>query len=418
MKVAIVGAGVSGLVAAHRLHGEHDVQLFEAADWVGGHTHTIDVQVESGSYAVDTGFIVMNDRNYPNFERLLEELGVETQPAPMTFSVADPAGDFEWSSGSINGLFACRGHLVDPAFLRMVRDLLRFNREARSLIGLNGSGPSLGQWLEDNDYSRQFVEKLIVPQAAAVWSADPAQMWTFPASFLAEFFDNHGQLGLTGRPRWRSVVGGSERYVDALSRPFADRIRLSSPVEWMERHDDRVELKARGAEPESFDQVVIATHSDQALAMLRDPSDREREVLGAIKYQPNEVVLHTDRRLLPQRRRAWASWNFHLLADPPPRSTVTYDMNRLQSLDAPEQFCVTLNRTEAIDSALVLGSWTYDHPVFTREGVAAQARYDEIGGVNRTHYCGAWWGWGFHEDGVRSALRACEYFDARVVVHA
>jgi len=410
MRIAVVGAGISGLVAAHQLSMDHDLHVFEAGDWVGGHTHTVPVETEGGAVAVDTGFIVLNDRNYPGFERLLEHLGVPTQPAPMSFSVADGDGTFEWSSGSVNGMFACRGHVVDPAFHRMLRDLLRFQRDARSLIGLNGSGPTLGDWLDGSGYSCEFVERLLVPQASAVWSSNPREMWSFPASFLAEFFDNHGQLGLRGRPRWRAVTGGSARYVERLAAPFAERIRTSTPVEWIERHREHVALKARGQEPEHFDHVVLALHSDQALGLLRDPSDREREILSAIPYQPNDVVLHTDRTLLPRRRRAWASWNFHLLDDPPPRTTVTYDMNRLQSLDSAEQFCVTLNRTEQIDPGRVLGRWTYDHPVFTREGVAAQARHAEISGVRRTHYCGAYWGWGFHEDGVQSALRACERF--------
>ncbi len=410
MRIAVVGAGVSGLVAAHQLHPAHDVHVFEAGDWVGGHTHTVDVDTERGPVAVDTGFIVLNDRNYPLFERLLDHLGVDTQPAPMSFSVSDEDGTFEWSSGSVNGVFACRSHVVDPAFHQMLRDLLRFQREARGLIGLNGSGPSLGDWLDESGFSRAFVERLIVPQASAVWSADPRQMLSFPASFLAEFFDNHGQLGLRGRPRWRAVTGGSARYVERLTDPFADRIRTSTAVEWIERHGGDVELKACGHEPERFDHVVLALHSDQALRLLRDPSDSEREILSAIPYQPNDVVLHTDRSLLPRRRRAWASWNFHLLEDPPPRSTVTYDMNRLQSLDSPDQFCVTLNRTEQIDPQRIVGRWTYDHPVFTREGVAAQARHCEISGVRRTHYCGAYWGWGFHEDGVQSALQVCEWF--------
>ena len=410
MRIAVVGAGVSGLVAAHQLDRDHDVHVFEAGDWVGGHTHTVDVETEHGPVAVDTGFIVLNDRNYPLFERLLAHLDVPTQPAPMSFSVADEDGTFEWSSGSVNGVFACRSHVVDPEFHRMLRDLLRFQREARGLIGLNGSGPSLGDWLDESGYSRAFVERLIVPQASAVWSADPQQMLSFPASFLAEFFENHGQLGLRRRPRWRAVTGGSARYVERLTASFRERIHTATPVEWVARHADDVELKARGHEPQRFDHVVLALHSDQALRILRDPSEREREILSAIPYQPNDVVLHTDRTLLPRRRRAWASWNFHLLEDPPSRTTVTYDMNRLQALDSPEQFCVTLNRTEQIDPRRVVGRWTYDHPVFTRAGVAAQARHAEISGVRRTHYCGAYWGWGFHEDGVQSALRACEPF--------
>ena len=407
MRVAIVGGGVSGLVAARRLHDAgHEATLFEGADYPGGHTNTIRVDTERGAWNVDTGFIVFNDRNYPNFERLLDQLGVPSQTTDMSFSVADEAGRFEWASRPA-GLFANPAHLVDRRFHRMLLDLLRFNREARALVGANGSGPSLRRFLADGGYSDYFIERLIVPQVSAVWSADPDQLWSFPASFLAEFFENHGILALTGRPRWRTVVGGSRTYVEALIAPMRDHIRLRTPVRRIDRYPDRVEIACDGGS-QSFDEVVIATHSDQALAMLADPSPAEREILGAFPYQRNETVLHTDERMLPRRRRAWASWNFHLVDGPVGLTTVTYDMNRLQSLSADRQFCVTLNRTEAIDSAKIIRRIDYDHPVFTRAGMAAQHRHGEISGRNRTHYCGAYWRWGFHEDGVWSALRACE----------
>ena len=407
VRVAIVGGGVSGLVAARRLHDAgHEATLFEGADYPGGHTNTIRVDTERGAWNVDTGFIVFNDRNYPNFERLLDQLGVASQTTDMSFSVADEAGRFEWASRPA-GLFANPAHLVDRRFHRMLLDLLRFNREARALVGANGSGPSLRRFLADGGYSDYFIERLIVPQVSAVWSADPDQLWSFPASFLAEFFENHGILALTGRPRWRTVVGGSRTYVEALIAPMRDRIRLRTPVRRIDRYPDRVEIACDGGS-QSFDEVVIATHSDQALAMLADPSPAEREILGAFPYQRNETVLHTDERMLPRRRRAWASWNFHLVDGPVGLTTVTYDMNRLQSLSADRQFCVTLNRTEAIDPAKIIRRIDYDHPVFTRAGMAAQHRHGEISGRNRTHYCGAYWRWGFHEDGVWSALRACE----------
>jgi predicted NAD/FAD-binding protein len=295
----------------------------------------------------------------------------------------------------------------------MLLDLLRFNREARALVGGNGSGPSLRRFLADGGYSNYFIERLIVPQVSAVWSADPDQLWSFPASFLAEFFENHGILALTGRPRWRTVVGGSRTYVEALIAPMRGRIQLRTPVRRIERHPDRVEI-AWDDGSQSFDEVVIAAHSDQALAMLGDPSRAEREILGAFPYQRNETVLHTDERMLPRRRRAWASWNFHLVDEPVGLTTVTYHMNRLQSLSANQQFCVTLNRTEAIDPAKVIRRIDYDHPVFTRAGMAAQHRHGEISGRNRTHYCGAYWRSGFHEDGVWSALRACEQLIRRL----
>lgn len=406
MKIAIVGTGIAGLVAAHRLHREHEITVYEAGGRIGGHTHTVPVESPEGTHWVDTGFIVFNDRNYPNFEALLSELGVATQPSQMSFSVSDGRGGFEYA-GTPRGLFAQRSHLLSPAFLGMLRDWRRFNREARGLIGMNGTAPSLGHWLEQRGFSRHFVERLIVPQASAVWSADPEQMWSFPASFMAEFFDNHGMYSLRNRPRWRTVSGGSRRYVDAISAPWIDRVRLWSPVRRIERLPDRVRIEADGGESESFDEVVLAVHSDQALAMLADPSRAEREVLGAIPYQRNEVLLHTDVSLMPRRRAAWSSWNFHLGERPPGASTVTYWMNNLQRLRAGADYFVTLNRGEEIDPAKVIRRLTYDHPVYTAAGVAAQARHAEISGVRRTHYCGAYWGWGFHEDGVVSALRAC-----------
>lgn len=407
MKIAIVGTGISGLVAAHRLHPEHEIAVYEAGDRIGGHTHTVPVAAEDGTHWVDTGFIVFNDRNYPRFEALLDELGVPTQPSHMSFSVSDGAGRFEYS-GTPRGLFARPAHLLSPTFLGMLRDWRRFNREARALIGMNGTAPSLGHWLEQQGFSRHFIERLIVPQASAVWSADPAQMWSFPASFMAEFFDNHGMYSLRDRPRWRTVSGGSRRYVEAIARPWRDRVRLRAAVQRIERLPHAVRIEADGCESEEFDQVVLATHSDQALAVLGDPTEAERDVLGAIPYQPNEAVLHTDATLMPRRRAAWASWNFHLAPEPAAGTTVTYWMNNLQRLGSRQDYFVTLNQGGRIDPAAVIRRISYDHPVYTKEGVAAQARHAEISGHRRTHYCGAYWGWGFHEDGVLSAIRACE----------
>ena len=406
MKIAIVGTGIAGLVAAHRLHREHDVVVYEAAGRLGGHSHTVAVEDPAGQLAIDTGFIVFNDRNYPDFEALLAELGVASQPSHMSFSVSDERGRFEYA-GTPWGLFARPAHLLSPSFLRMLRDWRRFNREARELIGMNGTAPSLGHWVEQRGFSRLFVEGLIVPQASAVWSADPEQMWSFPASFMAEFFDNHGMYSLRDRPRWRTVAGGSSAYVEAIAAPWRERVRLGAAVRRIERLPGGVRIEADGCESEEFDRVVIATHSDQALALLADPSQAEREVLGAIPYQANDAVLHTDRSLLPRRRAAWSSWNFHLGEEPPGRTTVTYWMNNLQRLRSRRQYLLTLNRSAAIDPARVLRRFHYDHPVYTAAGVAAQARHAEISGVRNTHYCGAYWGWGFHEDGVVSALRAC-----------
>jgi predicted NAD/FAD-binding protein len=416
MNIAVVGAGVSGLVVAHMLADQHRVTVFEAAEYAGGHTNTVPVQTSAGQWAVDTGFIVLNDRNYPNFERLLQRLGVATQVSDMSFSVADEAGRFEYAATSLNGLYATRSNIISPRFQRMVAEVPRFQRTLCALIE-GDDGISLAGFLAREGFSRSFVDRLIVPQVAAVWSADPRAMDHFPARFLAEFFHNHGMLSLRHRPEWRTVRGGSRTYVDAICKRLTrlgSQVRLNAPVVEISRGRDGVGVQARGGEAESFDHVVVATHSDQALAMLAEPTDTEHELLSAIPYQSNEAVLHTDVRLLPQRRRAWASWNYHLLDTPSDRATVTYHMNRLQNLDAPQEFCVTLNHTAAIDPAAVIASFEYAHPVFTPEGVAAQARVGEISGADRVHYCGAYWGWGFHEDGVASGVRVAETFGVRL----
>jgi predicted NAD/FAD-binding protein len=407
LRVAIVGAGVSGLTVAHLLHPRHDITVFEAGSYAGGHTNTVRVDLPDETLDVDTGFIVFNDRNYPNFERLLARLGVASQPSTMSFSVSAVGEDFEYA-GTPRGLLAQPGNLTRPAFVRMVGEYVRFNRDARVLLASGDDRTSLGDWLAQLRYSDAFVRRLIVPQASAVWSADLRQMWSLPARFLVTFFHNHGMLSLTGRPRWRTVAGGSARYVEALTAPFTDRLRLRTPVERIERLDDHVLVTPRGGEPERFDQVVLATHADQSLKMLADASSREHEILGAIPYQPNEAVLHTDRSLLPRRRAAWSSWNYHLLDDPTGPSTVTYHMNTLQRLRSKHELCVTLNRSAAIDPEKVIATIPYAHPVFTAEGWRAQGRHVEISGVNRTHYCGAYWRWGFHEDGVVSAQRVAE----------
>jgi predicted NAD/FAD-binding protein len=427
MRIAIVGAGVSGLLTAHLLHREHEIVVFEAGSYAGGHTNTIRVDTEHQTHHVDTGFIVMNDRNYPNFTRLLEQLGVETQPTNMSFSVKGEDEDFEYA-GTPRGLFCQPRNLASPRFQRMIADLLRFNRELRRLLAHEETGESLQDrspleeslhdFLVRRRFSEIFIRRLLVPQVSAVWSADPRQISSFPVRFLAEFFSNHGMLGFRDRPRWATVAGGSARYVEALTRPFRERIRLDSPVHSITRAENHVEITAAGPggrDTERFDQVVIATHSDQALALLRDPSVRECEALSAIPYQPNEAVLHTDSTLLPRRRFARAAWNFHLLREPKGLSTVTYYMNHLQRLRADRDFCVTLNRTEAINPAKIIRKISYSHPVFTPAGVAAQSEHSIISSMaNRTHYCGAYWGWGFHEDGVLSALRACEPFGVRL----
>ncbi len=414
MKIAIVGTGISGMVAASLLHRDHEVTVFEAADYIGGHTNTIDVSLDGRTYAVDTGFIVFNDWTYPHFMTLLAQLGVESQPSDMSFSVTCERTGLEYNGTSVNTLFAQRRNLLRPSFHRMIRDILRFNRESLLLLDQPEPGPLLGEYLEANRYSKEFIGQYLVPMGAAIWSADHAAMQGFPARYLVRFFKNHGMLSVDERPVWRVIKGGSQRYMEKLAAPLRDRIHLHSPVESIQRFPEFVEVRAnlQGEQHRAlrFDHLVIATHSDQALSMLADPSPQEKDILGAIRYQENEAVLHTDSSLLPKRKLAWAAWNYHLLPVQPDRAVVTYHMNRLQRLSAPHEFCVTLNPATAIEPSKILRRLTYHHPVYSPEAIVAQRRHDEINGGNRTSYCGAYWGFGFHEDGVKSALAVCKPF--------
>ncbi len=417
MKIAVIGTGIAGNVAAYHLSRDHDITVFEAGDHVGGHTHTHKVTQAGRLYHVDTGFIVFNDWTYPNFIRLLEELGVATQPSSMSFSVRAERSGLEYNGTSLNSLFAQRTNLLRPSFWRMIRDILRFNREAPALLvtGANdpGNDPGLGDYLAANGYSREFIDHYIIPMGAAIWSTDPEHMLRFPARYFVRFFHNHGMLSVDARPSWRVIRGGSARYVEKLTAPFRDRIRLNTPVEWIRRRPGQVLVKARGLEPERYDSVFLACHSDQALALLTDASPAEREVLGAIPYQRNTAVLHTDTRLLPRRRLVWAAWNYHVLDRQPQQLALTYNMNILQSLDAPTPLLVTLNRSAVIDPDCIIRRIDYDHPLYTPRGVAAQARQREINGPLNTYFCGAYWRYGFHEDGVVSALQALAHFGER-----
>lgn len=410
MKIAVVGTGIAGNVAAWELSRAHEVTVFEAEGRIGGHTNTVEVSLGHRSWAVDTGFIVFNDWTYPNFIAILEALGVAWQESDMSFSVKHARSGLEYNGTSLNALFAQRSNLFRPSFLGMIRDILRFHREAPALLEDGAPDLSLGEWLDRERYGRAFVEHYVVPMGSAIWSATQARMRQMPAKFFVRFFRNHGMLSVDERPVWRTIRGGSREYVRKLVAGHRDRIRLDTPVESIRRAEDHVLIRARGCEAERFDHVFLACHSDQALALLEDPSDAERAVLGAIAYQDNEAVLHTDSSVLPSRRLAWAAWNYHLLEQPERPAAVTYNMNILQRLDAPETFCVTLNHTEAIDPARIIDTYHYSHPVFTPEAVAAQARHREVNQGRRTSYCGAYWRNGFHEDGVVSALAALEHF--------
>jgi len=411
MRIAIIGSGIAGLTCAHLLSRHHEVTVFEAADWIGGHTHTVDVHWQGRDYAVDTGFIVFNDWTYPNFIRLLDQLGVASRPTEMSFSVHDPASGLEYNGHNLDSLFAQRRNLLSPGFWGMLRDILRFNREAIADLdgGRIGTATTLGDYLRQGGYGQRFIEHYVVPMGSAIWSMSQADMLAFPLQFFVRFCRNHGLLSVNRRPQWRVIEGGSRAYVEPLCRAFIGRIRLNCAVSRVVRDAAGVSVIHAG-DAERFDKVVFACHSDQALALLADPSASEREILGAIRYADNDVVLHTDTRLLPQRRKAWASWNYRLDDNRQKPAALTYAMNILQGLDAPVTFCVSLNQTALIDPAQVLARFTYAHPQYSLAAVAAQARHGELQGRQHSYFCGAWWANGFHEDGVVSALRVAEHF--------
>jgi hypothetical protein len=403
MRIAVVGSGIAGMATAWQLAREHSVVLFEADSRLGGHTHTHAVQREGRSFQVDSGFIVHNPENYPLLTAMFRELGVETQATTMSFSVHSERTGLEYNAGTLNGLFCQRRNLLRPRFYRMVADILRFYREAPALLEGDAQGPALGDYLREHRYSPMFIDEHLIPMASALWSSPSDRVLQFPARYLAQFMANHHMLSAGARPTWRVVKGGSSAYIRALESRWRVEARLSSAVQSVRRVESGVEITTPHY-AETFDQAVLACHSDQALRLLEAPSEREREVLGAIRYQPNETVLHTDARLLPKNPRAWAAWNAHIPAEPSADCTVSYCMNLLQGLTSREPFVVTLNRTAAIDPAKIIARMRYAHPEYTHASVAAQARRSEINGVDRIWYAGAYWGWGFHEDGIRSAI--------------
>lgn len=409
MKFAVVGSGVSGLVCAHLLAPRHDVVLFEADDRVGGHVHTVDVDGPGGRTAVDTGFIVFNRKTYPGFVRLLDRLGVGAQESDMSFSARSERRDLEYAGSGLGTLYAQRRNLLSPRFHRMVLDLLRFYREARALLA-EGPEVELVTWLRERGYSQAFVEDHLLPMVGAVWSSSRDGARGLPARFLARFFDNHGFLAVDGRPPWLTVRGGSRAYVRAILDGFRGEVRTRSPVRAIRREEGAVVIRAGDGAAERFDHAIVACHADQALRMLEDPTPAEDRLLSSFPYRANDVLLHDDEAVMPRLRRTWSSWNYHLDDEGRRGASVTYWMNRLQRLPAARQYFVTLNRAEAVRSDRVLRRLVYEHPVFTPEGVGAQARHDELVDHRRTSYCGAYWRNGFHEDGVVSAQRVCRRF--------
>jgi len=410
VRVAVIGSGISGLTVAAGLAPRHAVTVFEASDWVGGHTNTVDVDEGGEPIAVDTGFIVFNDWTYPNFLAMLERLGVPWQLSDMSFSLQCERTGLEYNGTSLNALFAQRRNLLRPSFLHMIWEILRFNREAPAFLAQQDETTTLGDWLGANRYGRSFVEHYVVPMGRAIWSAEEPAMLGFPARFFIDFFHRHGFLSVDDRPQWKTVRGGSREYVRKLAAPFADRIRTSSPVVAVRRMPHEVVLRTADGEAAHFDAVVFACHSDEALAMLEDPGEAERDILRAFPYAPNEAILHTDETLLPRRPLARAAWNYHLRREPGRGVPVTYDMNVLQSLRTKRRYLVSLNLGDRIDERKVLARFDYSHPVYTPAGVAAQKRHAEISGQRRSFYCGAYWRYGFHEDGLVSGLTVLDQF--------
>ncbi|MAB99519.1 MAG: FAD-dependent oxidoreductase [Pseudomonadaceae bacterium] len=411
MKIAIIGSGISGLTSAYLLSRKHEVTVFEASDWIGGHTHTVEVSAAGEQHAIDTGFIVFNDWTYPNFIRLLDTLGVRYKPTEMSFSVNDPDTGLEYNGNNLNTLFAQRSNLFSPTFLGMVRDILRFNRQATDDQHNQriSETTTLGEYLRSNNYGQAFINQYIVPMGSAIWSMSLADMLNFPLQFFIRFFNNHGLLSVSNRPQWHVIEGGSSRYIKPLCASFKENIRINCPVHNVERDEQGVTVHS-AVGSERFDKVIFACHSDQALKLLAEPLTLEREILGALHYADNDVVLHTDTRLLPTRKLAWASWNYRLGGPGEQSAAVTYNMNILQGIESQTTFCVSLNQTALIDPTQILARYTYAHPQYSLAGIAAQARWQALQGQAHSYFCGAYWANGFHEDGVVSGLRVAREF--------
>ena len=411
-KIAVIGTGIAGNVVSYYLNQDHDITVFEKNSYVGGHSHTHSVSSLEGNYQVDSGFIVFNYETYPQFTRLLKNLGVQVQTSKMSFGVRCERTGLEYMGSTLNSLFTQRRNLFRPSFWGMLIDIVRFNRNGAALLDKGDTEISLEDYLKKEAYGEAFKEDYLLPMASAVWSADKKMMSRFPAKYLIRFFYNHGLLKILNRPQWYVIKGGSKAYVDAITKGYRQAIRLDTAVNSISRSETGVIVKT-SVDEETFDYVFIACHSDQALSLLANPKKLEREVLGAITYQENDAVLHTDTSLLPKNRRAWAAWNYHRLERKQDQVAMTYNMNILQNFSCETQFCVTLNNTSAVDPSKIIARMTYEHPVYTPESVAAQGRQREINGQDRIYFCGAYWRYGFHEDGVASAMNALDDFYKR-----
>lgn len=407
MKVAIIGSGISGLTSAYLLQRKHDVTVFESAQRIGGHTATVEVQEEGCSRAIDTGFIVFNDWTYPNFIRLMNEIGVSSRATEMSFSVSCQSSGLEYGGNNLNTLFAQRRNLFNFPFLGMLKDILRFNKESIQDLesGELREEVTLGEYLKEKGYRKRFASHYLIPMGSAIWSSTLDEMMAFPLVFFVRFFKNHGLLSVSDRPQWRVIEGGSSAYLKPLVASFTNDIRLGVQIKRVQRLADSVIIQLDDGSEETFDQVVFACHSDEALSLLADSSQDEKDILSAIPYRDNDVVLHTDTSFLPKAKLAWSSWNYHLSTDQKKPATLSYNMNILQHFSSDTTYVVTLNETDTIAPDKIIGRFKYAHPTFTLEGIKAQGRWSDINGVNNTWFCGAYWRNGFHEDGCWSGVR-------------
>ena len=408
-KIAIIGSGISSLTSAYILSREHDVYIFEQNDYIGGHTHTHEVKDKDKILNIDSGFIVYNENTYPNFINLLNQLGVERQHTQMGFSVKSQKKDFEYAGNSISSYFAQKTNLLKPSFLRMTYDILRFNKLSLDESYKIEDSQSLNDYLTSHKFSKVFIDNYIIPMGAAIWSTSPRLMLDMPASFFIRFFKNHGLLQITNRPQWWVIKNGSKQYVKEIIKPFKENIRINTKVDHIKRKNGKVNIYLND-NIEVFDSVVIGTHSDQALKLIKDPSVDEKNILKKIKYQKNTATMHTDQSILPNRKLAWASWNYLINENKDELVTLTYNMNILQTLNSNRTYCVTINNTHEIDKSKIIKEIIYHHPLYTIESVDAQNRKSMICGKNNTFFCGSYWGYGFHEDGVNSAIDVCSKF--------
>ena len=420
-RIAVIGAGVSGNFAARMLSEQHEVELFEAQNHLGGHAETVEVHLEGRSYQVDTGFMVFNDRTYPEFRKLLNWLNVPDQPSDMSFSVQCSRTGLEYQGSSLNGLFAQRLNLLSPRFLKLLTEILRFNRIAKSIIRgeIEEEETTLDGFLIKHRFSKSLRDQYLIPMTAAIWSAPPQSMHEYPARFLLNFLENHGLLQIRDRPQWKTIPGGSKNYVSQLLSPLISqgKVHLNKPIKELVRDTNGISVILHSGEEHHFDMAVVAIHADQALQILSNPTKEESRLLNCFPYQANLAVLHTDQSLLPKRKRAWASWNYHAPKDHSQPVSVTYDVNRLQKLGCPHPILVTLNPNKPIKPSKIIKEANYQHPLFSSKSITAQRSWKEINGVHRTYFCGAYWGHGFHEDGVQSALRICQLIGEHLQQH-